>query len=473
VKLFFWLACAFLPVAAQTDDLAAKSHEAKQAMAAGKYTQAAALYRELVRALPDSPEMRMSLGVALHSAGKYREAIPEFESVRAARPDWAPVLLFLGLAHAKLGESAAAIPPLELAVKVEPSNKIALLELGDAYLSTGRAREAAAAFERLTALDPDSAKAWQGLGLSCVAFAREAFEELEKEAPESSYWFALAGRAKLDAQQYGPAFYYLKRAVTAKPHDLPGAREDLVRLYRSTGHEEWARREEARVAATRDPTPAGTGTARADYDEALQYSRKATEAFSRLGQLAQTAELHALLGQAARVQEHYVQAEQEYREALKLDPSNRQMQKELAQTFWLAHDFDSALPILERLRAVEPHSAELNFETGDIWLEKNEAAKALPLLSKAVEIDPRNPAAQASLGKTLLQLGRAADAIPHLAAALGADRDGTVHYQLARAYRETGQEPMATRAFADFQRLYRARQERREAAERETQITAP
>src|SRR5207249_3161389 len=50
-------------------DLETLSARARQAMAAGKFDEAAKLYRQLVVALPDDAAMRFNLGLALHSAG--------------------------------------------------------------------------------------------------------------------------------------------------------------------------------------------------------------------------------------------------------------------------------------------------------------------------------------------------------------------------------------------------------------------
>lgn len=474
MKFFVCLLWAFVPIVAQTDDLAAKSHLAKQEMTAGDFTKAAVIYRELIRALPDDPGLRMNLGLALHSAGQYRDAIQAFQVVLRARPDFAPALLFLGLAHAKLGEAAAAIASLERALKADPSNQIALLELGDAYLQSGHPADAVGAFDRLIKLDPASPKAWHGLGLSYNALAQQAFSRLEKNARGSSYWYALAARSRLDQQRYGSAFYLYKCALDAKPRDLPGVHAGLAEVYRQTGHADWARIEESREAAHHDASATDqSAPGRSDYESATQNASKAMEAFSRLSQLPSTAEIHALLGHAARMQERYVPAEQEYREALRLDPSNRVLENDLAETYWMAHDFDAALPMLQRLLAAEPSSAKLNFEMGDILLGKNQAAKAIPFLTTALTADPRFLPAHASIAKAYLQLGSAAEAIPHLKAALPGDADGSLRYQLARAYKDNGQPALAERTMKEFSTAYRARQKRREQTQQEAQIVPP
>jgi hypothetical protein len=47
--------------------------------------------------------------------------------------------------------------------------------------------------------------------------------------------------------------------------------------------------------------------------------------------------------------------------------------------------------------------------------------------------------------------GRPSDAIPHFQVALGADVDGSVHLQLAKAYERTGQIALAKRTREQFE----------------------
>ena len=56
------------------DDLAAKAQKGREAMAAGRFEEAAALYAEITRALPKEPGMLLNLGMALSMAGRPREA---------------------------------------------------------------------------------------------------------------------------------------------------------------------------------------------------------------------------------------------------------------------------------------------------------------------------------------------------------------------------------------------------------------
>jgi hypothetical protein len=56
---------------------------------------------------------------------------------------------------------------------------------------------------------------------------------------------------------------------------------------------------------------------------------------------------------------------------------------------------------------------------------------------------------------------------------LAKDEDGTLHYQLAQAYRATGQIELSKKMLSDYESMQRSIAARNEAAKQETDITAP
>lgn len=453
---------------AQTDDLAAKSRAAKQAMNEGRFAEAVQLYTELTRALPDNPGLRMNLGLALHSAGRFRPAIEQFHAVLKTQPNLAPAHLLLGLAHLKLGEPARAVAPLARVLDLDPENKIALLELGDAQLSLGRPERAAPHFEKLTRLDPSNAKGWHGLGLSHGALSRRAFDRLEKTAPQSVWWYMLLAQSKAEQEQFRTAFYLYRKALEAGP-DVPGIHGALAGIYRKTGHADWAEIEELRELQVAKPGPRPP----APYQEAVAHSRQSLEAFARLGQLPPTPEIHELLAEAHRIQGRHKESIRELEAALRLAPKSLRLRQEHARSLWLNRDYDAALPALEKLLAANPRSPENSHRLGDTLLELQQFEKAVPHLERAVQLKPDFAEAHASLGRAYMRLGSFEKAVPHLKAALPMDEDGSLHFQLARALERSGKSDEAAQAMAGFQEITKAVEARKEGLDRERQITAP
>ena len=106
-------------------------------------------------------------------------------------------------------------------------------------------------------------------------------------------------------------------------------------------------------------------------------------------------------------------------------------------------------------------------------LDLQRAEEAIPFLKRAVERDPKLLAAHKSLARADLAVGKAVEAIPHLKAALATDEDGSLHYQLARAYQASGQPDLAKQALAAYEKIQRSAAAGREAAKREVEITPP
>ncbi len=477
----------------QTDSLALKSQRAKQLMAEGKFVQAVSLYRELNQEVPNNPGLMLNLGMALHMAGKKREAIPELEAAVKFDPGLAPAWLFLGTAHLQLGETTAAVKALKVVLELQPDHREARQMLAGALLSLDRVEEAVEQHKKLTELDPESQQAWYGLGLSYEALSGRAFDELQKTAPPSSYSLALLAETRLREQQLSSAFYLYRRALEEKP-TLGGLHKAVAEIYRQTGHPDWADYEEKKELQLPSPdcrtqtlechfraghyneliaAAKSANTADSFYWRSRAYNELALDAFTRLGQLPPSAELHELKARIYNSQKRYTEAAGEWREALKLSTADTQIQKQLAISLKLSQDYRAALPLLQDLLRQQPTSTELNYLVGDTLLDQQRVEEAIPLLKRAVSRDPKFLAAHKSLARADLAAGKAIEAIPHLKAALPTDDDGSLHYQLAQAYQASGQPELAKKILADYQMIQRSAAAAREAAKRATEITPP
>ena len=156
-------------------------------------------------------------------------------------------------------------------------------------------------------------------------------------------------------------------------------------------------------------------------------------------QLPPTAESHQFRALLFRNQGRHQESIDELKRAQALAPQDRRIQRELATSFYFNRDYEWAERLFERLVKQEPRSAELQFLYGDTLLQAQKPESAIPLLEAAARANPGVLPGRAALARAYLQVGRQADAIPHLKAALEIDEDGSLHYQLARAYQATGQ----------------------------------
>jgi predicted Zn-dependent protease len=358
IPLAFLIFLCARPAAAQPA-LAADAQRGKQAMADGRFADAARIYESIVRALPDDAGMRLNLGMALSMAGRPHTAIPHLERAVKLRPELTPGWLFLGLCRLETGEPAGAAVALQNVTAAQPDNVRARELLGEALLALEQSESAAREFQFAADQQPNSARAWYGLGRSSRALGRD-----------------------------GPA----------------------------------------------------------------------REAFERLQALPPSPELHQFRAELAREQGKPLEAIDELRKGLQLVPEDLGLQKRLARALYEAKSYDEAVTLLERVRRRDP-SAETRHLLGDVLLVVGRSAEAVKALEDALALKPAALEMRASLGRAYVQNGNPKAAIPHLEAAVtaGKDEDGTLHYQLARAYQAAGQPDLAKKMLARYEAIRKSR----------------
>lgn len=94
------------------ESLAARAEEAQHN---GDYRAAAQIYQEMLKARPDSAEVRANLGMMYHLLGEYAAAIREFRAALEENPRLFVPSLFLGLDLLQVEKPREAIPYLDRA----------------------------------------------------------------------------------------------------------------------------------------------------------------------------------------------------------------------------------------------------------------------------------------------------------------------------------------------------------------------
>lgn len=481
------------PAPARTQDLAERSHRARELMDAGRAAEAVPIYRELVRAVPNNAGLRLDLGLALDMSGGKLEAIREYQSALKTDANFFPAMLLLGTAYVDIGQPGRAVEPLERSLKVQPESRDAQETLAEALLALGRLAEAERHFREASRLDPTSSKAWFGLGLCYEGLAQKSFDSLASIAAGSAYWLDLVAESRLETKQDYSAFYFYHQALAKMP-GLHGVHAALGQVYRDTGHADWALVEEQKEKQLPPPDCAvqklecefqaghftgvidATQSARTPdtyYWQTRAYDKLALNAYSQLGQLPPSAESHELEAKIDSQRRQYAESAKEWREALALAPGDRYVQEQLAIALAKSGDLEGATARFRDLLKSEPDDPDLCFYLGDTLLTAQKPRDAIGYLETAVKRDPQLLPAQRSLGLAYLQTGQAALAISHLKQALPIDEDGSLHYQLARAYQANGQRDLAGPALKQYQQMQQANQAENRSVEEKVAITPP
>ena len=476
---------------AQSPDVSTLSRTAAQAMSERRFDDAAAAYRDVLKALPDDSETLTNLGMALVKGGHAADAVKPLERALALNADLLPAHALLGSSFLALGEPARAVASLERVVAARPADIESRRMLADAYGGSGRRIEAVKELREVTARAPRLPSGWYELGQAYNAVAQEAMATFGDQ-PEDSSWRQLLVADALVA--HGPvtdAFFLYRQTLERLP-SMVSIHDSVAQIYEQTGHLDWAVREREHGAIAPGDCAArpalcafragrhlaALDAALAQTDAESRYwrirasSALALEAFNGLDMLPDGPERRAFRATQARAEERYVDAVTELKAAVTLAPGVPALAFELASACYAARDYEQALATVSPLLAAHPDAPRLLALAGDALLALRRPAEAIPLLQRAVERDPGDAKARGALGQAYFQGGDFATAAPLIEAQLASDEDGSLHVQLARAYRALGRQDEAAALLARSQELQSAAEERRRAAAQRT-ITPP
>jgi tetratricopeptide (TPR) repeat protein len=349
-------------------------------------------------------------------------------------------------------------------VHLDPSYTPNRIELAGALLESGSLDKSEAAFRSLSEDEPRLPKAWQGLAVARLELSREASEALDRLAPESSFRFALAALASAGQGNLEQArSLYRKALAAALP--APWLEPELAALSdgaktgpdegRDAGHPLALAFFSGQMAHLLDLSSSARDP-EALYWRSRAYAELARIAVQRLSSLPPSAERHELLAVALQRSGRRADAVAEWREASRMSPADRRIRGELARSLRLNRQYDEAVPLLDEMARLDPARAEWQFELGDCLSSQGHPEQALAHLTRAVELRPAALAYRALLGQVLFQSGNVQAAAVQLEKAASVDRDGSIHFQLANAYRSLGKLELSRHALVRQKELQAA-----------------
>ena len=158
--------------------------------------------------------------------------------------------------------------------------------------------------------------------------------------------------------------------------------------------------------------------------------------------------LHVLVGDIYRQQKAFPDAEQEYRKALALRPEDTGALFGLSLALLADGENDEALAVAQAALQKNPDDPELNAVMGEILSVRDDFLGAEPYLKKSLNTKPEYVSrVHALLGNVYAKTNRIPEAIAELKLALASDKDGSLHYQIARLYLKIGDRDSAKQAF--------------------------
>ena len=108
-----------------------------------------------------------------------------------------------------------------------------------------------------------------------------------------------------------------------------------------------------------------------------------------------------------------------------------------------------------------PDDPELNLVMAETMVGKDRFTEAEPFLMKSLHVKPQMLGhVHALIGKVYAETGRTRDAIDQLKMAVSSDENGSVHYLLARLYRQIGDVDDAAAAIDQVKTIKQQRRDR-------------
>ncbi len=398
-------------------------------------------------------------------------------------------------------------------LKAQPRDIESRGVLAQASLALGRPLDAVRELRRLIEIAPGSPAAWFTLGHAYNAAAQDAMATLADRPEDAAWRQLLVADALMSDGRLTDAFALYRETLEQLPA-LSSIHESIARIYEQTGHPDWAARERASIPALAvecPKVPSGAsapqrsrgpalsepqasrraacefraGRYRAAFDAAVAerdaesrywQARAASElglqAFKRLDTLPDSRErreVHATLASAER---RYPEAIAELKAALKFAPGDQNLLQDLGTAYYFARDYDKAVATLLPLIKNRSNDPQLLATCGDALFQLQRIEEAIPLLQRAADLDTSESGVRLSLARALIAKEYFQAAIPLLELDLPDDADGTVHVQLARAYKGLRNEEKAAQLMARSQELQKSAQERN-AAKGQRAITPP
>ncbi|XP_025926176.1 transmembrane and TPR repeat-containing protein 1 [Apteryx rowi] len=315
------------------------------------------LFSSGVKTLPHNAKVHYNYANFLKDQGRNIEAIYHYKTALKLYPRHASALNNLGTLTKDVVD---AKDYYRRALQLNPQHNRALFNLGNLLKSQGKKEEAIILLRDSIKYGPEFADAYSSL--ASLLAEQERFKEAEEvykagieNCPESSDLHNNYGVFLVDTGAPERAVSHYREAISLSPNHHV-AMVNLGRLYRSLGQNK---------------------EAEAWYKRALKVSQK-TEILSPLG---------ALYYNTGR----YEEALQVYREAVSLQPSNKEIRLALAQVLAMMGRTKEAEKMTNHILYEDAECLECYRLLSAIYSKQEHYAKALEVIDKALQLKPKDP----------------------------------------------------------------------------------
>jgi tetratricopeptide (TPR) repeat protein len=418
----------------------------------GKLVQAARAYKTALSSASPAPCSHAGYGIVLLRQKSIAEAETEFDREVTSNPGCP--LTRIGVAALKLvqGDTASALNKLFALWNADAGflrENLPLLRDGITSEQSQKLFDLAKegqAENKVPAGFVDSIQASLESDVPVAAISPES----ENEVPESEK--AASPLPLQDAEKLFLSGQFRKCSDSLRPR-LSTLTERSLSLLSScafyTGDYRTAAQAARRLAANAMARPVGL------YWESKADQKLAVAALVRAGEIdADSPRMHVLLGDTYRQRRKWGDAESEYRKALELEPGNRSGRMGLAIALFQDGNNEDSLKADNVLLQKDPDDPHANLLAAEILVALHEFADAETYLNRCSKIEPEFMArVHALFGEVYANTNRPTEALAELKLGSSGDKNGSLHYQLARLYQKAGNTKAAAEAFQTSKKL--------------------
>ena len=360
---------------------------------AGRYDEADAAYRKLLKGQPRHFDALRLLGQLVLARGDWGQAAQILSEALKLNAEFAPAWNHFGLALHELGQFDQALSAYDRAIALAPDQADAFCNRGNLLLDHGQAEDALKNYDRAIAIKPDLVEAIVNRGNALQELKRPiealaAYERAIALNPSHGDAFFNRGSVLQQFSRFREALSCYDRALGLNPAHIQAWGNRGITLQELERYDESLK----------------------SYERAIALNPSYAPAYFNRGIVLEKLKRHG-------------DAVASYNQALALDPNSAETYNNLGNALRVLRRAGEALPVYERALALKPDYAEAITNRGSALFELKRYNDALASFATSLALKPDFPETLYNRGNCYMEMQRYALAIPDLEAVMRLDAD--------------------------------------------------
>lgn len=348
----------------------------------GALDEAEKLYRLVLVTMPKHPDILNMLGLIAQAKGQHSTAADYFYQAIENAPNHWPIRFNLAVSLVGMQKYTQAVDAYQAAIKMKPDLKEAYQNIAAIYEKTGHNDMAGYYYQCALDIDPDYIEA--AVCLAALQNRMDTLQNLTQTHPDSALPYYYLAQNAFQNAQYADALQYITKAKNID-HEAVDINLLLGQIYLRLSNFEKAKQAFYQViVADKNQTEALLSLAILEKDETF---------FKRVLDLQpNNVRAHTAYADFLSEQKRILEALEEYRQAVILDPDSPQLSNNLALILKDTGEYEQALDLFFNAFLAAPEQPEIaqNITQTLMYLYRQQPEKALKIAQDWVNTAPKN-----------------------------------------------------------------------------------